>query len=241
MYYDVSSGAPSGECRPLDPLNMQVGGSAPLFALAADAVPGDFCFSTAGGQSSFTASASDVPFTTATTGASSVDLRDQAGVELNELSRDLWKDLFGDAGTSDGELFPFAISGSCPLVTALDDPGELAALRDFRDKVLSQHLSGIIFTFLFYRNAPELTRLLTRHEGLQEKVRVLVNEYRALLEDVSNGGTAYLQESDRSRVIELLEEIKTQGSPQLTADIDLVIDEIYAGTLGELCGIIIGD
>ena len=62
------------------------------------------------------------------------------------------------------QLFPFTISETCPFVTSLDDPEDLAILRDFRDKVLSQNVSGIIFTFLFYRNAPELTHLLNQHE-----------------------------------------------------------------------------
>ena len=87
--------------------------------------------------------------------------------------------------------FPFNFR-NCPLVASLDDPEDLATLREFRDKVLSQNVSGIIFTFLFYRNAAELTLLLDRNEALKEKVRLMVDEYSSLIQEVSNGGKAYL-------------------------------------------------
>jgi hypothetical protein len=53
---------------------------------------------------------------------------------------------------------------------------------------------------------------------------------------VSNGGTVYLQENDKTGIIELLEEIKAKGSPQLRADIDLVIGELKEGNVWELFG-----
>ena len=68
-----------------------------------------------------------------------------------------------------------------------------------------------------------------------------VTEYSSLIDDVSNGGTANLSKGDILDIIQLLEEIKTKGSPQLKADIDLVIEDINDGTIVELCGIIIGD
>jgi hypothetical protein len=102
-------------------------------------------------------------------------------------------------------------------------------------------VSGVIFTFLFYRNAPELTNLLNQNKELTEKIRLMVDEYSSLISEVSNGGTVYLQESDRAAIIELLEEIKAKGSPQLRADIDLVTGELNEGNVEELFGFTSGN
>jgi hypothetical protein len=210
-------------------------------SLAVDAVPGNFCFSTGGAQASFSAaSASQLTSKDSPIPVAGVDTAGQIMSEANILSDDLRKVLFGNTGSEDNP-FPFTISKACPLVATLDDAKDLAALRGFRDNVLSQHTSGIIFTFLFYRNAPELTQLLDQFSELKEKIRMAVTEYSSLIDDVSKGGTAYLSDGDILRIIHLLEEIKTKGSPQLKADIDLVIEEINAGTIVELCGVIIGD
>ncbi len=237
LNYTVDPAAPLGGCRLLDPQNMAVATSPPL-PLAVDPTPGDFCF-TASAQASFAASASGrlSPGATATA-SSGVDSGDQAGDDVDTtLGMGLWKNLFESAG-GDGQLFPFTISETCPLVASLDDPEDLATLREFRDKVLSQNVSGIIFTFLFYRNAAELTLLLDRNEALKEKVRLMVDEYSSLIQEVSNGGKAYLGAGDRARIVELLEEVKSKGSPQLTGDINLVIEELNGGNLEELFGFI---
>lgn len=232
--YSVDGNAPVGGCRLLEPRNVNV--SVSNFSLAVDTLPGDFCFS-AGAQASFAASSSELLSSAASpTAPSAVGSGDQIGGEASTtLGKDLWEELLGRAG-GDSELFPFTISETCPLVTSLDDPEDLAILRDFRDKVLSQDVSGVIFTFLFYRNAPEVTNLINQHEELKEKIRLMVDEYSSLINEVSNGGTVYLQESDKAGIIELLKEIKAQGSPQLKADIDLVMGELNGGNVEELFG-----
>lgn len=234
--YDVLPGAPAGECRPIEARNVAL--AAMQVTQAVDAVPGNFCFSAGGAQASFAASSSEL--TAAPAGDSTLDPANQTGSETNTPAKYLKRMLFGSTG-SDDNPFPFVISETCPFATSLDDPEELATLRDFRDKVLSKNVSGIIFTFLFYRNAPELTRLLGQHEELQAKVGSMVTEYSSLINDLTNGGTASLLASDRAGIIELLEEIKAKGSPQLAADIDLVIEEIKEGAIEELIGVATGE
>ena len=48
-------------------------------------------------------------------------------------------------------------------------------------------------------------------------------------------------QGDRARIVELLEEIKSKGSPQLTGDINLVIEEIKEGAIEELIGVATGE
>ena len=227
--YTADPAAPAGGCRLLDPQNVQVA-NATLLPLAVDVIPGDFCFS-ASSQSSFSASAA---VTAAESSANNSG--DQAEDEMNaSLGMDLWKKLF-EGARSDGGLFPFTISENCPLATFLDDPQALATLREFRDKVLSRDINGIIFTYLFYRNASELTGLLKQNEDLVEQIKVLVDEYSSLISEVNDGEKAYLGDDDKDRIIGLLEEIKAKGSQQLKGDIDLVIEELKEGTVEELFG-----
>ena len=65
---------------------------------------------------------------------------------------------------------------------------------------------------------------------------IMVEEYSTLINDVNNGGKAYLWEDDKGRIIELLGEFRAKGSTQLSADIELVIEELREGDIGELLG-----
>jgi len=148
--------------------------------------------------------------------------------------------VFGDGSTGQGDSHPPVESAdTCPFVASLDDQEQINTLRSFRDNVLSKNIIGQIFTHLFYRNAPELTALLKQHEDLRERVKFLVDEYSSMVGEVANGGTACLWKNDRKSIVELLEDIKGKGGPQLKNDIDLVIEEINAGDMGELFAITI--
>jgi hypothetical protein len=223
--YTADPAAPVGSCRLLDPQNLRVA-NATLLPLAVDVVPGDFCFSASSQSSSFAASSA---VTAAESSASYSG--DQAGDEMNaSIGMDLWRKLFEGRG-SGGGLFPFAISETCPLAASLDDPQDLATLREFRDTVLSRDINGIIFTYLFYRNASELTGLLEQNEEIVEQIALMVDEYSSLIREVANGGKAYLSDDDKERIIGLLDKIKAKGSQQLKDDISLVIEELNEGDL----------
>jgi hypothetical protein len=126
---------------------------------------------------------------------------------------------------------------NCPLVTAIDDREQINTLRKFRDDVLSKTIFGQIFTYLFYRNATELTAILQEDDTMRERLTFLVDEYISVIGEAATGGTACLTESDRKSVIDLLESIKAKGSNQLKADIDLVIEGLVSGNVEEVFGI----
>jgi hypothetical protein len=128
-------------------------------------------------------------------------------------------------------------SETCPIAAVVDDQEQLNTLRSFRDTVLSKHIAGQILTYLFYRNAPELTALLKQHDDLREQVRLLVDEYSPLIGEVARGGTACLWANDKQNILEILQAVKDKGSAQLKADIDLVLEGIASGNTAELFGI----
>jgi len=232
--YTVNPAAPASGCRLLEPRNVFIANSTNT-PLAVDATPGDFCFS-ASAQASFAASSSNL-LSSAASESSANYSGDQTGDEINtSIGMDLWRKLFEGTGSDGGLLFPFTISENCPLAASLDDPQDLATLREFRDKILSRDINGIIFTYLFYRNASELTGLLKQDEELVEQVKLMVDEYSSLIRQVNNGGKAYLGEEDKKRIIGLLEKIQAKGSQQLKGDISLVIDELKESNVEEVFG-----
>lgn len=230
--YSVNAGAPAGECRALTLQNENIATS--NVPLDVNSAPGQFCFGIAGGSIASTTGGSTL-FTASRASAGSV-----AGSTSSDGTGSSFtgEAMVGNnvAGQDDGQT-SLEDSDTCPLVAAVDDQEQINTLRSFRDNVLSKNIVGQIFTYLFYRNAAELTVILSQRDDLSERVRVLVDEYSPLIDEVSGGGTVCIGESDRSSILTLLEDIKGMGSPQLKADVDLVMEEMVSGDMGELFGI----
>ena len=126
---------------------------------------------------------------------------------------------------------------TCPIAASVDDQEQLATLRSFRDNVLSKNIFGQIFTYLFYRNAAELTAILKQNDDIRERLKFLVDEYISVIGEAARGETACVGEKDRAVVIDLLKDIKDKGSLQLKADIDLVIEGMVSDSAEEVFGI----
>jgi hypothetical protein len=229
--YSVNAGAPAGECRALTFQNENI--ATTNVPLDVSSTPGQFCFGITGGSIAGNAGGSTL-FTASRASAGSVAgvLSGGSGAAGSGVS------ALGNLGEGqDAGQTVLEDSDTCPLTAAVDDQDQLNTLRRFRDNVLSKNIVGQIFTYLFYRNAAELTAILQQHDDLSERVRALVDEHSSVIGEVANGGTVCIGESDRSSILKLLQDIKGMGSPQLKADIDLVMDEIVSGTMEELFGI----
>jgi hypothetical protein len=198
-----------------------------------NSTPGQFCFGIAGGSIASNAGGSTL-FTASRASAGSVAsvLAGGTGTAGSGIS------AFGNLGEGqDAGQTALEDSDACPLADAVDDQEQINILSSFRDNVLSKNIVGQIFTYLFYRNAAELTVILKQRDNFSERVRVLVDEFSPLIDEVSGGGTVCIRESDRSSILKLLQDIKGMGSSQLKADIDLVIEELLSGNMEELFGI----
>ena len=235
VFYSVDPSAPAGACRSLDVQNEEV--TTTNVPLDVNVTPGQFCFASgfAGGSVSGTAAGGSF------SAAGSLQAGGFAGIPGDGKGLPATgMAVSGDGITGQGDnQAPVESADTCPFVASLDDQGQINTLRSFRDNVLSKNIIGQIFTHLFYRNAPELTALLKQHEDLRERVKFLVDEYSSMIGEVADGGTACLWKNDRKSIVELLEDIKDKGGAQLRADIDLVLEELRAGEIGEIFGITI--
>ncbi len=228
--YTVGAGAPIGECRALTVLSETV--ATVNVPLSVDVTPGEFCFDSGllGGASiSGTASRAAFLSSSGVAGGASSDGTGSSATGAAPADNNA-------AGQNAGQT-ALEESDACPLTAAVDDQEQLDTLRRFRDNVLSKNIVGQILTYLFYRNAAELTVILTQRDDLRERVRVMVDEHSSVIGDVANGGTACISKSDRSAILTLLQDIKGMGSPQLKADIDLATEEIVSGNMEGLFGI----
>jgi hypothetical protein len=227
--YTVSAGAPAGECRTLNVQNETVATS--NVPLSVNATSGQFCFESGFAGASVSGSASGSSFLSAgsVAGVPAGDVTGSSGgasanVEDGVAGQDTSQTTVEDMET-------------CPLVTAVDDQEQINTLRKFRDDVLSKTIFGQIFTYLFYRNATELTVILQENDTIRERIAFLVDEHISVIGEAASGSTACLTESDRKNVIDLLESVKTVGSPRLKADIELVIEGLVSGNVEEVFGI----
>jgi hypothetical protein len=228
--YSVGAGAPAGECRALTVSSETV--ATVNVPLSVNVTPGEFCFDSGLlGGASISGSASGRAFLSSGSVAGSAS-SDSAGSSFTG------KALVGNnvTGQEAGQT-SLEDSDTCPLTAAVDDQEQLNTLRSFRDNVLSKNIVGQIFTYLFYRNAAELTAILSLRDDFSERVRVMVDEYSSVIGEVANGGTTCLAKSDRENIMQLLRDIQGLGSSQLKADIDLVMEEMASGTTEELFGI----
>jgi hypothetical protein len=110
-------------------------------------------------------------------------------------------------------------SGSCPTAVALAGHPEARnvrrALYAFRDRVLGESPSGRLYTKLFYRYSAELSRLLTTHEDLRWKTRLLLVRIAPALEAAASGRSAMLSAADLEEGDRLLDAIAARGSLSL--------------------------
>jgi hypothetical protein len=229
--YSVNAGAPAGECRALTFQNENI--ATTNVPLDVNSTPGQFCFGITGGSIAGNAGGSTL-FTASRASAGSVPgvLSGGTGSAGSAIS------AFGNSGEGqDAGKTSLEDSDTCPLAAAVDDQEQLNTLRSFRDNVLSTNIVGQIFTYLFYRNAAELTAILSQRDDFSERVRVMVDEYSSVIGEVANGGTTCLAKSDRENIMQLLRDIQGLGSSQLKADIDLVMEEMASGPTEELFGI----
>jgi hypothetical protein len=107
-------------------------------------------------------------------------------------------------------------SGTCPTAVALAGHPEAQnvrrALYAFRDRVLGRTSSGKSYTKLFYRYSGEMSRLLTKHEDLRSKTRLLLLRLAPSVEAAASGGDAALSEEDLADASRLLDAFAARGS-----------------------------
>jgi hypothetical protein len=102
----------------------------------------------------------------------------------------------------------------CPFKTTLNNTEYIATLHVLRDKQFN-NFYGKLLTTVFYRNASEVSSILSAHPALQERFRELVAENIVIAEDLVKKGTANLSQNNADEITAFLGEIAKDGSLRL--------------------------
>jgi|GEM_PF-5299305 len=113
----------------------------------------------------------------------------------------------------------------CPFTATLNNREFINTLRRLRDKRFN-NFYGKLLTSAFYRNASEVSSILSAHPALQERFRELVAENIVIAEDLVNKGTANLPQRNADEITAFLSEIVKDGSLRLKFYTTLVVKGI---------------
>jgi hypothetical protein len=118
----------------------------------------------------------------------------------------------------------------CPLASSLDNQGQIATLRAFRDSWITTG-TGAQLTALYYQNAAEVKLLLRRHPALKAQVQQVVAENIAVIRKLAACNEVTVSVKELNAITGFLNYLKSAGSPQLKIAIDWVIKSINNGSL----------
>jgi PKD repeat protein len=118
----------------------------------------------------------------------------------------------------------------CPVQNALDNQGDVLALRMLRESLL-KNISGMMAVAIYYRNAEEIYILFEEYPEMQEQLNNMVIENRAIVQDIISGRETAIPSKVMGEVLGLLNEIKEHASPRLQSDLDVVRTDIRDGWL----------
>jgi hypothetical protein len=125
----------------------------------------------------------------------------------------------------------------CPILGTLEDVPERAAilrtLYRFRDEVMTQSPEGRRHIRLFYRHAPEVSRLLLRHPSLHDRVRNMLVEMLPALRATLAGRPSTITRARLSDITTLLEPLAANAGPALRADLRSLQEDLRQGRLLE--------
>jgi hypothetical protein len=108
-------------------------------------------------------------------------------------------------------------------------------LRD----VLLHNAFGVVMITLYYQNTNEVVLILRHNMELCEKFKMLVVDNMDVIQEIIATKKARMSAEQADKLISFLDEIKTYGSPQLTAAIDFTVSGIEEGYLLKGIGIIV--
>jgi len=116
----------------------------------------------------------------------------------------------------------------CPFMSALDKQEDIDTLRTLRDS-MPNNIFGLILTCIYYQNTNEITSIIADNPSLQNDLEYLVGKNIGIAGNLINEECTSVSKDNVDEVIEFLNALKAQGSPELENDINLVIEAIRVG------------
>jgi hypothetical protein len=118
----------------------------------------------------------------------------------------------------------------CPMEYMVDNKQDIDALRMLRDTRF-MNCTGLFLTYIYYRNAAEITSILATKSELQNQMKELVNKNILIAQELIRGGEAIVPQVAVDEIIAFLEGLKSAANKKLRSDIELVIKGIKNGEL----------
>ena len=116
----------------------------------------------------------------------------------------------------------------CGFSDTLDSQENIGTLRTLRNSLLD-NIFGLILTSIYYQNSFEIASILNKNPELQDDLRKLVSENIAVAVDVINKGQSTVSNENVNYVIDFLNDLKSEGSLKLKADLNIVIMALQEG------------
>jgi hypothetical protein len=122
----------------------------------------------------------------------------------------------------------------CPLETLYEgNDYYLTTFRSLRDELLSENEEGRSYISVYYRHAPEVTALFSRHQELREKAITILSEMIPVAEDILEKKEPVIGEGSIQKVLVLIDTMLPLASPLLKKDLKKLKRNIQNGSLLE--------
>jgi PKD repeat protein len=121
----------------------------------------------------------------------------------------------GQDGTTDRKVMNSYITvanlADCPIKQTMSDQTLIETLHKLRDERFNGFY-GSLLTIVFYKNAPEISCILSRNQALQKTFRQLITDNIGIAEELIATGSATLPEQNAQEIIAFLQDLGKEGS-----------------------------
>ncbi len=99
----------------------------------------------------------------------------------------------------------------CPIKQTMSDQTLIETLHKLRDERFNGFY-GSLLTTVFYKNAPEISFILSRNQALQKTFKQLITDNIGIAEELIANGSATLPEQNAQEIIAFLQDLGKEGS-----------------------------
>jgi hypothetical protein len=126
----------------------------------------------------------------------------------------------------------------CPArKTLAGDNHSIAILDSLRDQVLSKTTAGTNYINLYYKHAPEITRILSSQSGCEKRARQLIIDMLPAINNLIAGREVTIQDGTVNEGLMVIDNLLTYASPELQKDLLQLKQDIQSGVIFDTIGV----
>ena len=119
---------------------------------------------------------------------------------------------------------------TCIITDILGDSPKINSLRKTRDMLLDNY-QGLLLLACYYGNLEELHHIFIARQKLRSRLEALIYENIDLCDTINSGGATIILESRVAELIDFINDLRSEASPALQAEIDIILLGIENGSL----------